>query len=86
MPDFGSALLKLWRYHEALVAFEKAIALGIDNDGTRALRAEALKKLLRGVASGGKDAWLGRAPLGAKEPLVLKPGAPSDTDAIIEDR
>ncbi|MBI2887577.1 MAG: tetratricopeptide repeat protein [Chloroflexi bacterium] len=88
LAHFGLGSVRLWlmRYQEALLSFDRAIALGLDNEETRTFRAKILRKLLRGLASGGRAAWMGRAQLGARRSLRLKPGSPTVAEAVIENR
>lgn len=85
--DRGMTLAVLGRYEEAFAALDQAAAFGVENEAVLGTRALLLKRLLRGLGvTGGKRAWLGSGPIGAKQPLILQPGAPTVSQAVIEDR
>jgi len=91
--DQGTHLAVLGRYKEALASFDRAVALGLSSRLTEDLlpaRAQVLRKVLRGLGvRGGGKAWMGksaRSSIGARQPLILKPGSPTVSEAVVEDR
>jgi len=61
------------------------MALGSDDEGTRTIRAEILKELLRRLARRGVVSWRGGKPKGYDGPIELTPGPPI-SQYILEDR
>ncbi len=93
VPEFAEARFNLGLeflyqddYEEALNEFDRASATRPQDEIISAGRTIALKKLLRGLVKGAPEAWSGRQPAGAKQPLVLKPNSETVSQAIIEDR
>jgi tetratricopeptide (TPR) repeat protein len=84
--NLGATLARLNRWQDAARVFEHAVERWPDHLGIRKARAAVLKRLLRGLVSGGPEAWMGRKPVGAERPLIVKPGFPTVSETLLRDR